>query len=705
MTEWLRLLNRFRDGAASRDELLATVDVLLGAGADANALAESLRTEHARQPLCADGVEAIRARILRAADQTVVQPPNREEATLLMPQTAEHTQWLDESGDDARQHSTVDVNTVLLHRFKLVQLVGEGGMSNVYKAIDLRKVEAGARDPHLAVKVLSVDFDDYFSSLTVMHQEASKLQTLTHPNIVRVIDWDRDGQTVFMTMEYLDGISLKFRMKRDAAEPTLPREEAMRVIADMVAALDFAHRKHIVHGDLKPGNVIVTTAGDVKVIDFGIARFLRKPHEEVQAQERWRESFNALTPHYASPEMHDDAEPDARDDVYALACIAHELLTGTHPFQRTSSAKARDTGMQLAPSKHLRPHEYRALQNALAFDRDRRTPGAQQFLDELNGVRQRALRRGSLWVAAGIVALALIAFFWVRFASKPGVTTPAAPLEAGDVFRDCPTCPLMIALAPGSFEQGSAPTDPAALPFEQPAHPVTIGAAFAAGVYEVTVGEFAEFTRDHPRSSEGCMVYDGEWRLQASVGWRNATPGQMASHPVTCVSWQDAVDYAAWLSKRTGFEYRLPSAAEWEYFARAGQSTLPWSTAAEACSSANAADATAAQSYPGWTAFECADSFVQAAPVGSFVVNAFGVADTLGNVFEWTQDCWRDDYVGAPADGSAVLDGDCTQHEARGGSWFTAPAFVRPAYRNRFETGYQASSLGFRIVREIRNGR
>ena len=121
-------------------------------------------------------------------------------------------------------------------------------------------------------------FDDFFSSLAVMHHEASKLQTLTHPNIVRVFDCDRDAQTVFMTMEYLDGTPLKFIIKK-AADGVPERAIAMRIIESMVAALEFAHAKHIVHGDLKPGNVIVTKTGEVKVIDFGIARFLRKPHE------------------------------------------------------------------------------------------------------------------------------------------------------------------------------------------------------------------------------------------------------------------------------------------------------------------------------------------------------------------------------------------------------------------------------------------
>ena len=177
----------------------------------------------------------------------------------------------------------------------------------------------------------------------------------------------------------------------------------------------------------------------------------------------------------------------------------------------------------------------------------------------------------------------------------------------------------------------------------------------------------------------------------------------MASHPVTCVSFQDATEYAAWLSTRTGAAYRLPSASEWEYMARAGSKRRPGPRPPTPARARTSRIKVPAQRFPGWDAFACNDKFVQAAPVGSFVANSFGLSDTLGNVFEWVQDCWHDDYNGAPSDGSAAADGDCAQREARGGSWFTKPAFVRAAYRNRFEADYHSNSLGFRVVREIRN--
>jgi formylglycine-generating enzyme required for sulfatase activity len=113
------------------------------------------------------------------------------------------------------------------------------------------------------------------------------------------------------------------------------------------------------------------------------------------------------------------------------------------------------------------------------------------------------------------------------------------------------------------------------------------------------------------------------------------------------------------------------------------------------------ADQSAEQRFPGWNVFPCNDGYVNTAPVGSFQANAFGLNDLLGNVFEWVEDCWYDDYTGAPVDGSARINAGCQERELRGGSWFSSPQYVSASYRNRFEHGYRSSSLGFRLVRDM----
>lgn len=230
---------------------------------------------------------------------------------------------------------------MLAGRFGLVDLLGEGGMSRVYKAVDMRKVEAGADDPHVAVKVLTIAFDDYTDAVALLHRELDNLRDLTHPNIVRVIDFDRDGATVFMTMELLRGRTLAEILRTPHFEG-VTRAEALPIIENIANALQFAHERRLVHGDLKPGNVMITETGAAKVIDFGIARAVAQPISKLARRPPRRSSVSGLTPAYASPEMLEDKAPDPRDDVYALACMAWEIMTGRHPFDRIQATLARD---------------------------------------------------------------------------------------------------------------------------------------------------------------------------------------------------------------------------------------------------------------------------------------------------------------------------------------------------------------------------
>jgi formylglycine-generating enzyme required for sulfatase activity len=612
--------------------------------------------------------------------------------------------------DTAASATRLGSGSMLLSRFKLLEMIGEGGMSHVYKAVDSRKVEAGAADPHIAIKVLTVPFASSSDAMAVLSREAHSLQRLTHPNIVRVFDCDRDNDIVFMTMELLSGQSLFDKLRAAKGAGRLPRDTARRLIKCIANALEFAHSKHILHGDLKPGNVFITDTGEIKVIDFGLARLMVQPGEvQPKAVANAADRMRALTPAYASPEMLENAEPDPRDDVYALACVAWKLMTGELPCKAKDPSAARNVA-QLACPRELSRREFRALCHALQFEREKRTPSAQQFLLEFSGAGSKV----SWPVAAGIavaatVLVAAIAFFVPHPVAQKAQAPPVAPAVAtaplapapGQVFRDCPTCPLMKVLAAGDFEQGTqAGAD--ALAFEMPQHKVTIAHAFAAGVYDVTVGEYSEFVAATGAGGNSCATYDGAWHVNPSVTWRNAIESQTPSHPVSCVSWRDAKDYAVWLSRSTHQRYRLPSASEWEYAARAGSAAqVPWTTPAEACTYANVADQTAGRHYPGWKVLPCADEFVQSSPVGSFKENAFGLYDMLGNVFQWTEDCWTDNYQGAPIDGSAQSAGDCTQHELRGGSWFTQPEFVRTSYRNRFDGDYRSTSIGFRLIRDI----
>jgi len=339
-----------------------------------------------------------------------------------------------------------------------------------------------------------------------------------------------------------------------------------------------------------------------------------------------------------------------------------------------------------------------------------------ELTPNLELLRSWARKRGQGWsprsiarllmVGFAVVVLAVAAWFLAQRTTapmQPSVPASAAVPAPGTAIRDCPTCPSMVVLPAGRFKQGSSRAESGSTAFEMPVHWVGIGHPPSMSANVVTVGEFQQFIAATGRDMQGCDTYDGQWKSRPESSWKNPGFSQTGTHPVTCVSWNDAKAYAQWLSTQTGHQYRLPSASEWEYAARSGgEAVQPWSAnGSAACANANVADASAAQRFPGWTVFACSDGYVYTAPVGSFRANAFGLNDMLGNVFQWTEDCWHADYVGAPIDGSARSDGDCSEHELRGGSWFSTPAYVRANYRNHFATDYRTSTVGIRLVRDL----
>jgi predicted Ser/Thr protein kinase len=424
MSGFEQALRAFRDGTLSREKLLTEIERQLAEREmDAVSLLKLLNDEHSRTRLPGNLHGAIAARILQWRDPpSPFKPLPTRQAPAASSQDRSDTVLIERepnSPDAARfgapdaptppeppdvefrRTAPITLGSVLQGRFKLIESIGQGGMSAVYKAIDLRKIETHSSDPYVAVKLLTIPSSGFGQSLTLLQGEAQKLQSLPHPNIVGVIDCDRDGRTVFMTMEYLTGEPLKRRLLSPDFKG-MPAPEAERIIESIASALEFAHRNDIIHGDLKPGNIIITSKGEVKVIDFGIARVMTR---SLAANADDRLGVAGLTPLYASPEMLTHQGPDPRDDVYALACIAHELLTGQHPFDERSALEARDAGMRPARRKEFSRGAFKAINHGLEFDRTKRTPTVAQFLDEFRSNRRAVAR----WTAllGGLVALIL----------------------------------------------------------------------------------------------------------------------------------------------------------------------------------------------------------------------------------------------------------------------------------------------------------
>ena len=416
MVSLVNALKSFQSGSLSREELFAEVEqILRGERVNESWLLKTLEEENTKVPLPEDVHKVVHKQIERAAeiknsDKTGGAAASAAENEYFVDPDESRTRlatslYLNEAGsadDSGKAVGSASVpgpavggssvsepermkgkGDVLNNRFVLEECIGAGGMSTVYKALDRRKLEANDRYPYVAVKVLNVEFRAHPDSLIALQREAKKSQSLAHPNIVRVYDFDRDGPTVYMTMEYLPGESLA-QILRAPGFKGFPSEEAMRILEGIAQALIFAHNNGIIHADFKPANVILTDKGEVKVIDFGIARAFKRPDDSDMEATRFDPgSLGALTPTYASPEMLEQLKPDPRDDVYALACIAYEMLTGRHPFGRMQATEARDGGLQLERRKNLTRRQWKALKAALAFDRDKRTPNVEQFLQDI----------------------------------------------------------------------------------------------------------------------------------------------------------------------------------------------------------------------------------------------------------------------------------------------------------------------------------
>jgi formylglycine-generating enzyme required for sulfatase activity len=271
-------------------------------------------------------------------------------------------------------------------------------------------------------------------------------------------------------------------------------------------------------------------------------------------------------------------------------------------------------------------------------------------------------------------------FFCVLFFSSLSFAGDSETVVAGDQFRDCELCPLMIVIPAGASVMGTPVDEPGRLGHEGPLHEVSIAQPFAVGKFEIT---FAEW--DACVAEGGCNIWP------ADEGWGR---GQ---RPVVNINMDEMGAFLHWLSRRTGHIYRLLSEIEWEYVARAGsRSAYPWGDAASHDHANFGADECCSGADGG------ADQWKdQTAPVGSFPPNAFGLHDLHGNVYERVQDCWNPSYENAPDDGRAWLSGDCRAIGLRGGSWISSPELMRSGERDAYNGYYRVNVMGFRVAREL----
>ncbi|HEY1312698.1 MAG TPA: protein kinase, partial [Steroidobacteraceae bacterium] len=295
-----------------------------------------------------------------------------------VPAAAEHDETPQKAATPrARAVREVAGGTLLRGRYRLGSVVGQGGMGTVFEATDEYRLDLPTTTQRVAIKVLRPAISQREDLLYEVQRGFQHLQLLSHPNIVRVHEFDRDADVAFFSMEFLSGAPLsRVLSSRNAAG--LPRPYALTVMRDVGAALAYAHSMGLVHGDLTPHNVFITNNGELRVLDFAASHKLLR--------EKWANDIElaqrapVAAPGYASCQLLEGHNPDARDDIFALACISYMLLSGSHPFPNRTAVEAYAQHFKPRRPPQLTGHQWKVLREGLRWERDRRPADVEDWL-------------------------------------------------------------------------------------------------------------------------------------------------------------------------------------------------------------------------------------------------------------------------------------------------------------------------------------
>lgn len=585
-------------------------------------------------------------------------------------------------------------------------------MGDVFLA---RQQAAGGRQ--VAVKFLKdVDSDTPFPQIAHHDGEAAFLGRVKHPHIVTLYDGGSIEGRGYLVMEYIDGSNLREFLT--GGKP-VSLKQVYTIIQSTAQALDHLHHSGIVHRDLKPENILLDKNGRVKLTDLGIAASLAELENAAQSNQ-------ALgTADYSSPEQRHRLNIDARTDQYSLAVIAYELLTGERPL-----------GVFRPPAEinhKLSPSVDAVILRGLEKDPEDRYPTVIQFADALeqallNTNTDLRQKRFAIGLGGTLLVSTCLLFVFQQgvfqqgdFSQETQNSTETAPLTSTSPNREVTqpalnlprvetnTLGMGLSLIPaGDFLMGSTqeefdkllnyhnkPTSKEEwiehLQSETPQHTVRINHPFYLGITEVTVGQFRQFITqsDFQTDAEkldyrlGWGITGGKWVPKPEFNWSNLGEFELSDmHPVVNVSYNDAVAFCTWLSKKEKRTYRLPTEAEWEYASRAGASES-W----------HFGDDVTRLSSHAWTG---SNSQYQPHPVAQKTPNPWGLHDIYGNASEWCLD-WFDatNYSSARSPTGPTTG---KHRVARGGSHTLWWARSRSAYRGWNSPDYFKYDLGFRVA-------
>lgn len=487
-------------------------------------------------------------------------------------------------------------------------------------------------------------------------KEAQKLASLTHPNIVRVLEVFEANNTIYYSMEYLPGGSLNdYVNKRDG----LPEREAIKCIRQIGSALLYLHTNKMLHLDVKPANIMRSdTTGALKLIDFGLAkRYVDNGDPESSA------SLGSGTTGYAPLEQADasnEMEFSPSIDVYALGATYYKLLTAHVP---DSAVDVLNSGLSTMPlvKKNVSQKSIDAIKAAMEPLKAKRLPNVQEFLDMLPRVdddtifyekKERKLKKRWLVAVLLTVLILLPSAYFLFFVKRKNTPLQVAAFEKALNME-------MVRVEGGTFMMGSdSVSDPMADSDERPLRKVALS-TFYIGRYEVTLRQ-----------------WDAVMRHTTDGSSKNA------DFPVHNITWDDVERFIDRLNEETGREYRLPTEAEWEYAARGGRHAEKY--------------AYSGGKQPGPVAWFAENSNRTVHRVGGLQPNALGLYDMSGNVWELCSD-----YYG-PYDTLDVKDPQGPEqgvyHVMRGGSCNSSPQSCRVTFRQDNSLMSGDAVVGFRLV-------
>ncbi|BAZ39533.1 serine/threonine protein kinase [Calothrix sp. NIES-4101] len=537
------------------------------------------------------------------------------------------------------------------------------------------------------------------------------------PQIPKLSEHFQENSEFYLVQEFIDGKDLSYEI---IPGEKLSEADTIQLLQEILEVLAVIHQNNVIHRDIKPANIMRRSDGKIILIDFGAVKEIKSLS---MSQGQVTSTIAIGTPGYM-PSEQALGQPKLCSDVYAVGILGIYALTGIQPHQLPKDPKNdeiiwRNWG-------NVSEKTAKVLDGMVRYRSGERYPTATQALEAVAGLRAKPKvktqqtftqpgtdisRRQTLktlgWVGAGFglavvagrismwdtqkgnsgilgksdsssttpsnLSLQSFSFKTVTVDAKGNITNPRN-LQARYLAEDLGNGVIleMVQIPGGTFTMGSPESEAERSTNESPQRQVTVP-GFFMGRYVVTQAQYQAIMGNNPARFKG------------------------ANKPVENVYWDDAVEFCQKLSQKTGRTYRLPSEAEWEYACRAGTTTPFYFGETITTDLAN---------YNGTaTPYGSAPQGVyrkETTEVGQFPPNAFGLYDMHGNVWEWCEDVWNDNYNQAPTDGSARLSGNDNQRKVlRGGSWFYEPSLCRSASRYSFNRAERANILydvGFRMV-------